>query len=255
MHRVVRLGLVALGVLPFAVSCNLYKPFSSGSSVSDILEEAQACLHAADYDCAITQYSRLPDGNQKSEKLCVVNMAKAGFGLTVMMETVTNSNSSTALVGSLANDLLPFSATKLAAAEAAKENCADMTSTDDTAKLYKVLSLLVDCAIRIARTDTQQATSANPTECNITEEHTGDGVIDASDIGGNAGTGALSGGEPGMCDVDALICVENLDLAVDEDLTGSGMGFLEGNLGAIPAGVVSAGTASAARDALKDTLE
>jgi len=255
MHLVNRLWLTTLALLPLVASCNLYRSFSSAVSSEDLIEEARACLHAGDYDCAIANYELLPAGAERTEKLCVVNVAKAGLGLNVMIDTITNNatDSNFVMLGQLANQLLPYTAAKEAAAVEAKTHCDAMGGVTRTAKLMKILSRLVDCAVRMGKTDTLVSDTNEPASCNSTISKTGDGAITAADIGGDAG-GDITVTD-GMCDYDANMCLEDLEDASNESLASQGLTTLEDNLDLIPAGLLAAGTANAIRVQLKDTLE
>ncbi|MBY0372229.1 hypothetical protein K2X33_16225, partial [bacterium] len=258
-RRGVQLLAVTLGVLPLVLSCNLYQPLSSaGDSVDEILEEARSYLHAGDYAGAITQYERLPTGELRTEKLCVVNLARGGLDLSVMMETLTNntSDASFTMLGQLANDLVPFTDEKLTAAETARTQCAAFTVTTRTTKLLKILSLFVDCGMRMARTDKWVSDTGGVTaSCNSTTPGNNSGAITDADIGGNGG-GTLSAGFPGMCDYDALQCASDLDTAANTNILSDGLDVLNDNLGLIPSDFLGGSpVADAVRNAMKDTLE
>ncbi len=66
--------LLLVGILPVLISCNIYAPLSSNSTVEDHLEEAQKCLHEGNYTCAIENYEKLPEGDLRKQKLCTVNL-------------------------------------------------------------------------------------------------------------------------------------------------------------------------------------
>ncbi len=248
-----RILILSLLSLPLYLSCNIYTPLSSPSTDEEYLEEARACLHSGDYACAIENYEKLSDGPVKNEKLCIVNIARAGLGLSTLVQTITNNESQDAFLGQLANRLLPtYSEDQLAAAESSITNCALM-GTDDTGTLLKTLSYMVDCGNRLAKTDTLVAISdGGTTTCNSTTAGNGDGEVTSVDIGGNALTGALSGGEPGMCAADVQKCLDDLQAA-------NGLGFgggIGGNLDALPPELIDSSTAvDLARVELRGTLE
>lgn len=247
-----RILILSLLSLPLYLSCNIYTPLSSPGTDEEYLEEARACLHDADYACAIENYSKLSEGPVKNEKLCIVNIARAGLGLSALVETLTNNESQDAFLGQLANRLLPFTDEKLAAAEASITNCA-LLASDDSGNLLKTLSYMVDCGNRLSRTDTLVAvTDGGTTTCNSATAGNNDGQITTVDVGGNALTGALSAGEPGMCSADVQACLNDLQAA---DALGFG-GGIGGNLDALPPELVDSNTAvDLARVELRGTLE
>lgn len=247
-----RILILSLLSLPLYLSCNIYTPLSSPGTDEEYLEEARACLHSGDYACAVENYGKLSDGPVKNEKLCIVNIARAGLGLSTLVETLTNEESQEAFLGQMANRLLPFTEEKQTAAEAAVTNCA-LLSSDDTGNLLKTLSYMVDCGNRLAKTDTLVAISdGGTTTCNSTTAGNGDGEITSVDIGGNALTGALSAGEPGMCAADVQTCLNDLQAA-------NGLGFgggIGGNLDALPPELINSSTAiDLARVELRGTIE
>lgn len=229
-YRILTLALVC----PLVLSCNVYKSFAAPSSVVEYIEEAQRCLADGNYDCAITNYNLLPTGTQKTEKLCIVNIARAGLGISTLIDIVTNGASSTEMLGNLAEQLLPYSTVKEAAAEAAITNCI-LLGTDDTATLLKTLAYTVDCSVRISKTDTLVATvDAGNATCNSTTPGNASGTITAADITKN-GSGTLSGAQPGMCQKDVNACVTDINnaSALNGGLSTAGFSGIVSNLTSI----------------------
>lgn len=222
-----RFLLLALVSFPFLTSCNIYRGFASPGSTEEYIEEAQKCLADQDYACAVSNYEMLPAGAQKNEKLCVVNIARAGLGLTALIDIITSSSTGARILGDLATQLLPYTAVKEAAAAAAIPYCLAMTASD-TATMLKSLAYMVDCSIRIAKTDTLvSATNGGIVTCDSTIAGNGSGTITSADIGGD-GAGSITTGTPGMCQADVHAC--SSDITNASALTGA---LASGGLSAI----------------------
>lgn len=230
-------------------SCNLYSPFNSTSTPNDFLEEALKCLHNGDFACAITNYEQLPDGDLKNQKLCTAYMAKAGLTLNTMLNVVTEQ--STGMLGSLANAVIPWTAQKTTDAETARSYCntfgASATSGENGVYLSS-LGLMLDCAVRMAKTDQFVGASEADTSCSTVATKTG-GRISQGDIEGS-GTQVMCTADVTQCRND-FVAVQNNNAAIQQ----AGLSDLKGALDAVPAELKNAAsTADQTRDALIQTL-
>lgn len=196
-----------MAVVPLTVSCNIYSPFETDSSVQDHLEAARKCEHQNDYDCAVTEYAKLPAGELQEEKLCLANLGRAGFTLTTLINTFKTQTVS--VLGSIANQLLPYTDDKGAAVVEAKTHCFNyMTlaaaSDPKLAALLNTLGAFVHCATMMAKTTAYAATGS--TDCNA--RNTVLTAVTKTSIAANA-SGSVNNSAPGMCRLDALSCVDD----------------------------------------------
>jgi len=226
------------------VSCNIYAPFDSKSDSNDYIEAAQKCLHDNDYACAVENYNSLPAGELKSQRLCVVYLAKAGFTINALIGTV-KTNSAT-MLGTLAEALVPWDATKSADVNEATVNCAAYAAfpgSGQTGVLLKNVAYLVDCATQLAKTDVLLGSSAADTTC-TTASTSGDGLIRQADINAG-GVGAT------MCLTDAVRCTTDF-AAMDTASLGSSLNDVKAAITATngAGGISSAVGAAASRTAL-----
>lgn len=233
-----------LVALTCAVSCNIYSPLTSNASDDDHIEEALICLHKADYACAAAEYAKISNTDVKNEKLCAVNLARAGVTVSSVISKISNGGSN--MLGLLATALLPWSEDKKTAADDAKTYCVAYAATLTTnhAKMLKALALFAHCANRISKTDTYVANSNTDTSC--TTAGNGDGQITAGDISDNS-NGTITA--VGMCSADARECVD--DIAA---LDSSSLGDLSGIVAAynsIPAALKSGTDAIVIRNAIR----
>lgn len=185
------------------ISCNVYGPFASNSTEQDYVDSAQKCLKTRDYDCAIGFYNAMPAGDLKNQKLCLIYLAKAGISLTTVLNTFTQAANT--MLGTLANQLLPWSQTKQDALDVAATNCATYKTSATSAKagqLLNALAVFSHCAIRISKTDTYFASNNLSATCG--QSRTGNGIISGADIDDNSGTGAITA--QGMCVDDVNTC-------------------------------------------------
>lgn len=225
-------ALVGVATLSLVVACNLYAPLAANSSVDDHLEEAQKCLHEGNFACAVENYSKLPDGDLKNQKLCTVNMARAGFTLSSLINTVTKK--SDGVLGELANNVIPWSEERKTAADDAKTYCASYkasSASGDLGVLLGSLSVLLHCANRMSKADQFQATSNSDTEC--TTAGNKDGVVDESDISPNA-DGTVSASTPGMCAADVEDCRVDIDSLSPSELNAAGLSDIGSALDEVP---------------------
>jgi hypothetical protein len=248
--------LVLALACPLLLSCNVYKNFASPGNSVEYIEEAQRCLADGNYDCAIANYSKVTDANTKNEKLCIVNIARAGLGMSALIDVITNSGSGSRVLRNLAEKVMPYSTTKEEAAAASITACALMASSD-TATLLKSLSYLVDCGVRVAKTDTLITSVDNGgTTCNSTASGDASGTITATDIGGDPATGVLSVTHPGMCTYDAQQCKSDLlnAQALNGGLSTSGFDSIASNITALSS-LYGAATDSLARLAIRTSVQ
>lgn len=185
-------------------SCNLYSKFGSSGSDEGKIEEALKCLHDGDYACAIANYSALADATEKARRLCQVNLARAGLTLPVLINELGSGTDSATALGDLATAILPWTQEKQTAIEDAASPCDTYYAADTASQYGKVLSTLsglMDCAVRLAKTDQFVAKSDGDTEC--TTAGNGDSKITAADVSDQS-NGTITTG--GMCTSDATVC-------------------------------------------------
>lgn len=249
--------LVLFFVLPVLVSCNIYSPFAQRGSTEDLLEEGQKCLHNNDYPCAIEAYNAIPDALVKNEKLCKVYLTQGGMTLPFLINTVTKNSSK--MLGELSQGLSPWTEGKSDSLDRAKTSCADYV-TQATASgnaialnqstLLRSISLLVHCAIRVAKTDLYVATSESDTTCNTAGNR--DGAITQADITTTTnGTIATTG----MCGTDATMCTTDISTMSPAALTAAGLSDIANALNSIPAALRTSGSdAIVSRAAIRDAV-
>lgn len=234
--------LVWGSIVAALVSCNIYSPFDSKSSDNDYVEAAQKCLHDNDYACAVENYGKIASAELKSQKLCLVYLAKSGFTISAMVSTV-KTNSAT-MLGSLATELIPWSAQKSTDSAAAMTQCdayAGFAGSGQTGVLLKNLSHLVDCATLLAKSDQVIGTSNADTACTTAGNR--DGRITQADVNENVG------GVNAMCAADALRCSNNFN-TMDTASLGSDLNDIKTAILATDNGLAAAASADAARTAL-----
>ncbi|MEZ4751303.1 MAG: hypothetical protein R3B54_11995 [Bdellovibrionota bacterium] len=229
------------------VSCNIYAPFQSNLGTQGILEEALKCYRDGDIACAISYYNQLSDGSLKSRQLCTAYMYKAGMGLSQLINTTQKSSG---MLEALANELAPWSSTKGSDAQTAVTHCSNYKTQESGGTneregiLFKAISIFMDCAVRIAKSDQINQNGAAGS-CDHTANNigiSGNGTITKADLdsGGDNGINGNLTNEQGMCDDDANACATNLQ-GVSSELTGAGLG----NFDTIPAGLAGAAAAAA----------
>lgn len=232
--------LTSIGL--FWTSCNIYKPFNATSTVEDYLEEAQACLHLGDYDCAIRSYLAMPTGEVRDQKLCLVYISKAGLTLNALINVVTQQNSN--MLGALAQALTPWTSTRGADAVSAKSYCNTYASSSGNAKtavLLKNLAFLADCATRMAKTDIFVGSSAIDSTC--TTPGNRDGRVTQSDIGNTTPNY--------MCYTDVQACKNDI---AGLDITGlgnAGATTIQSAVQLIPPNIAGGGTDDIVRTAIQ----
>jgi hypothetical protein len=218
-------------------SCNLYSGLSSVGTDQGRVEEALKCLHDGDYECAIAQYTALENTDERNRRLCQVQLARAGLTLPVLINQLGSGTEESSSLGDLAQAILPWTQEKQTAVEAAAVPCDAYFAAAPTSELAQVLSTLsgaMDCAVRLAKTDTLVASSDTDTVC--TTPGNKSGTITADDVSDNA-DGSITA--VGMCTTDATACKtriaatsgagggdENLDSLVGQltGLTGASTG-------------------------------
>lgn len=242
MQKKIRVFAVLLVCAVVVTACNIYAPFQPEGHVEDYLEAAQACLHKGDYACAIEKYEKLPEGNLRSEKLCMTYLSKAGFGLNALLSTLKQNNQQ--MMGSLANVFLPWSDTKGTDAATAKTHCIAVTGS--SAALLKNVGYIVDCAMRMAKTD--QRIGSNDSEETCTTAGNQSGRVTSSDIG--------STGTAGMCKTDVIECANDMKAVSSSDLNNSQLSDIGSTVDKVPANLRDPNLAvGTIRDAITSTLE
>lgn len=241
-------------VLPFVLSCNVYAPLTKVSSAEDHMEEAQKCLHEGNFACAISHYEALPAGATRTQKLCTVNLARAGFTLSGLIKTITQSKDT--VLGELANGLGKWDDVKAASAVSAVDYCKQYgdlgAESGDLGVLLKTVSLFVDCANRISKSDQFVGTSESDDDCSTAGNNSG--TITKKDISGTS-DGSISASKPGMCHVDVVACLNDVLAVPQSQLEGSGLGDIKGAYDNVPAALKdSTSAASVIRDQLKGII-
>ncbi len=211
---------VSVLVATLLASCNLYSPLEGGGSIQDHLEVAQDCLTRSDYDCAAAEYMALPDGSQKSQKLCTLYLSQGGFTLSSLV-TVFNLPDKKKSLGAVANKSLPYSASRQAGADAAKIHCAayktavaaGATEERQLGELLSSLAYFNHCAVLMAKTTSLQ--TVDDVACTTASTSA---TVTAASISAS-GNGSVSAGNPGMCKDDAVACLADIS-----GLAGSSIG-------------------------------
>ncbi len=204
--QIVFRALTAITLVLALASCNIYSKFGSTGSDEGKTEEALKFLqqNPPDYDGAIEQYSALSDTNEKNRHLCQVNLARAGLTLPVLINDLGSGGGDATAIGDLATAILPWTQEKQTAVEAAAAPCDAYIAAAPTlqfAKILQTLSGLMDCAVRLARTDQFVARSNGDTTC--TTAGNNDGAVTRADVSDQTnGTITTSG----MCTADAVAC-------------------------------------------------
>ena len=238
--NIIRLFVHTAVVFLFA-GCNIYAPFTTKNNQNDYIEEAQKCLKNNDIGCAIDNYSLLPDGELKNQKLCVSYLSRAGFTSKLMLNVVAQNSDK--VLGNLANALVPWTAQKMADAVSAAPFCNAVSGNVGT--LFKVITLFVDCGLRMAKADVLIGSSPSDTTC-TTPNPASDGQVTKADIGS---TGA------GMCTTDITACAQHFVDLVGVNLSSAGLGNINDAFNQIPAGLRDPTvTAIAGRAAIQSTL-
>ncbi len=202
------------GLLLLLTGCNAYAPFASPGSDTEYVEEARKCLLTSNYDCAITNYNRIADSALRNQKLCLVNISKAGMNLNSLVTVATSGSSGASLLKLTANQILlrGYTQTRLEAGAAAVTQCA-LLGTDQTSTLLKLLSRITDCGVRLAKSDSLVATAeGGSTTCDSATPGNNNRVMDDADIGGDVG-GVVDAVNPGMCQADVQACVDDMTAA------------------------------------------
>ena len=201
------------------ISCNLYAPFNTYGSDVDFIEEGTKCLHNNDYDCAAREFAKISDQTKKSQKLCTVNLARAGFTISALLGTVNGGGND--MLVKLATALIPWTETKSSAADDAKTNCgtfASLTTNPDLGALLKSTSLIVHCSNRVSKTDLYLGTSETDETC--TTAGNGDGKLTATDVSA-VSDGAIA--PKGMCAKDVIACREDISTLSSVSFSGSSL--------------------------------
>jgi hypothetical protein len=221
-------------------SCNVYSPLNSKGSTQAYLEEAQKCLHNSDFACAIENYNALPDSDLKKQKLCMTYLSQGGIKLTSLINILPKNDAT--MLGALANTL-PWSATRSTALDSAKTVCATYVATaasGDTGVLLNTISLLGHCAVRMAKTRSYRSI-VDGDACD-TANTTSSSTVESTDLG--AADGTVSAASPGMCKVDAEMCVTDIAGISSTALTGSGLTNISSTFDLIPAELKDTSTAA-----------
>lgn len=242
---------IALYCLASLTSCNIYGPLDFHSSDEAYLEAALACLHDRDYDCAIENYNQLSNALLKSEKLCSVNLTKAGFTLLMLVNTVQQQNDD--MMGALAQGLVPWTTAKGQAAADALTSCGSYktnavgTTSANTGLLLHQLSIVARCAMGMARSDLW--VTNNDTTCDVAGDQ--DGIVENTDVA-SADNGTLG---TGMCKEEIDACASALTQVDSASLNSAGLGEIANAFSLIPPNITGSAVTAVQRAAIRDTLE
>lgn len=252
--------LVAVSALLLA-GCNLYAPLDATSTDADRVEIAQKCLSDGDYDCAVAEYKKLNDAALKREKLCLVYIGQAGFGLSQLIKISNSSGNKQKVLGLVANAMLPYTGVKKTAADNAITACQDFrdnttagTPERKTAVLANTLGKFAHCGILLARTTVELGVDddVNGT-CTTASTYK---TVSTTSVSA-AGNGSVSAGNPGMCAADAVACGKDLKAVGDDstELSAAGLGNVSNTFNSLPAGAYDiSGAATVVRAGLLQTL-
>jgi hypothetical protein len=252
MKKTVLRALAWVSILPVFISCNIYSPLSTVSGDEDYREQALSCLQQGNYSCALSNYGKLSDPTEKAQDMCTVNLSEAGMSLAALVNIVTSKNTGSKLLGALAQQVVPWSAGNGAAAAQAVTLCSSIpaeTSSGNLTTLLQVLSLVLDCSTRMAKTD--QFVGLSDSDTNCTTPGNQNGLIEATDISA-ASDGVPSGsGSPAMCTSDVQACISDIATAIGllNVLQNAGLGDLANNLQ--PAAAIVSATPDQARVILR----
>lgn len=234
-------------------SCNIWAPLAANSSDEDHLEEAQSCLHSGDYTCAISNYEALSNADLKKQKLCSAHLARAGFTISALINTVTKQSDK--VLGDLAKQVAPWDAAKGASADSAFDYCAQykaLSSSGELGVLLRTLSAFLLCANRISKADLIQSVDDSSDAC--ATAGAGNGVT-AADVAASS-DGTISSSSPGMCKKDVEACRDAISTLSSGELSGSSLGDIGSALDSVPAEIKNSSAAAAVvRNALKGVVE
>lgn len=234
-HLFIGLGLVFSGV-----SCNIYAPFTTKNNENDYLEEAIKCLRNDDIACAIANYEAMPEGDTRNQKLCVSYLSRSGFTAKLMLDVVSQNTDK--VLGNLSNALIPWSAQKTSDAQSAYNSCKLVTGKLGT--LLSSLALIVDCSLRIAKTDQLLASSTADTTC--TTPGNNSGTVTQSDIGSSGA---------GMCFADISACLTDIAAISSTALRTADLANIASAVDQIPAALKNTSTTvTVGRAAIASTL-
>jgi hypothetical protein len=232
-------SLIALLCIPFCISCNVFAPFNTENSTEDIIEVAQQCEAQGDYNCAVYNYLKLPDSDLKNTKLCLGYMASAGLTLNSIVNTLVNQSNSAYVIGIFAQSLMPWNAARSTNASTAVNYCNAIAGPNATTTgiLLQTVSLLVDCAVRMGKTDQFLATSDLLTDsCSTAGPNTG--ILTALDIA-VASTGLATPSQPGMCPNDVQACKTDILSIQSGRLTDGSLSTIQSAYNMIPSALKS----------------
>lgn len=223
-------SLWALFTIPFLVSCNVYSPLASPATDAEYREEARFCLEKQDYACALANYSKMTASESRDQKLCVINMARAGFTINVLLNIANDRTSGSQILAKIAQQVMPWNSVKAAAATEAVTQCAAYMSSATNQKfgtLLRALSLILDCSVRMSKSDLFVSANDTPDTCDLAGN--ANGVLTATDITAD-GTGILTSLNKGMCKTDVSACLTNMANVAALQLTNSGLSALSDNV-------------------------
>lgn len=243
------LTFLTIGGLILSCGTNIFRPFTGEKSTEDILEEAQKCLHDNDYSCAISKYQTLPAGTLKNQKLCIVRLAQGGLTIKTLVNIV-GKNENTVL-GQLADTLVPWSAEKQAALDAAKTDCVAYADAGggDFGTLVKTLALMTHCASLLAKTDLLVGNSEADAACTTAGNNSGNvRQNDISDSSGNIGTA-------GMCSLDVGTCRDDIVAIPVSALEAAGLSGIKNAYDQVPSALKdSSAVITSVRSSLRTTV-
>jgi len=164
---------------------------------------------------------------------------------------VTDRTTGNKILGKIAQQVMPWTSAKATAVTSAQTYCANFATTATNAKfaaLMLSLSRMLDCSLRIAKTDLYVGTSNADTSC--TTPGNANGVLTATDVD-PSGTGS---GVNAMCAADITACSTQIAAISLTQLNASGLDSISGNITTIQTALGLAGTTDIARTALAGTI-
>lgn len=171
--------------IPFIISCNIYAPLTSKGEPEDFIEEALKCSHDGNIGCSIENYSQLPSGNDRSQRLCSAYLAKAGLTLRSFINILKKANVS--MLGELSQTLVPWSQEKEDAALLARDSSCNAVLSD-TGVLLKGTSLIIHCAMLIAKSEASGNNNGIVSKVDIDSMPDANAIACNSDITGTNST-------------------------------------------------------------------
>ncbi|MBI1860699.1 MAG: hypothetical protein HYR96_07270 [Deltaproteobacteria bacterium] len=231
-------------------TCNVYRPLDSAGNDSAYKEEVIHCYAINDYECAVANYLKMSDGNDKTQSLCVGYLNQAGLTLSTLLNVITKADAT--MLGQLATTLLPWSSARGTAADGAATQCNNLATAyagstgtaKDTSVLLSTVAYFLKCANRLSHAHAFGDSSDPASATCLTKTYS------------PSSSSVLQVDVDGMCDQDVKDCRDSLALVAGSSaLSTSGLSSLATAFDFIPADLKDSGTlVGAARTALKTVV-